>query len=59
MTDDDAGKAIQVRVTFSDDAGNEESLTSYARLSAPPPPPAQQDDDDPAVAVSFGSAARL
>ena len=49
MTDDDAGKAIQVRVTFSDDAGNEESLTSYARLSAPPPPPppAQQDDDDP------------
>ena len=36
MTDDDAGKAIQVRVTFSDDAGNEESLTSYARLSAPP-----------------------
>ena len=36
MTDDDEGKAIQVRVTFSDDAGNEESLTSYARLSAPP-----------------------
>ena len=57
MTDDDEGKAIQVRVTFSDDAGNEESLTSYARLSAPPPPPAQQDDDGPAVAVSFGSAA--
>ena len=57
MTDDDAGKAIQVRVIFSDDAGNEESLTSYAPLSAPPPPPAQQDDDDPAVAVSFGSSA--
>ena len=57
MTDDDEGKAIQVRVTFSDDAGNGESLTSYARLSAPPPPPAQQDDDGPAVAVSFGSAA--
>ena len=36
MTGDDEGKAIQVRVTFSDDAGNEESLTSYARLSAPP-----------------------
>ena len=57
MTDDDAGKAIQVRVTFSDDAGNEESLTSYARLSTPPLPPAQRDDDDPAVVVSFGSAA--
>ena len=57
MTDDDEGKAIKVRVTFSDDAGNEESLTSYARLSAPPLPPAQRDDDGPAVVVSFGSAA--
>ena len=58
MTGDDEGKAIKVRVTFSDDAGNEESLTSYARLSAPPLLPAQQDDDDgPAVVVSFGSAA--
>ena len=36
MTGDDEGKPIQVRVTFSDDAGNEESLTSYARLSGPP-----------------------
>ena len=46
-------------IPFSDDAGNEESLTSYARLSAPPPPPppAQQDDDGPAVVVSFGSSA--
>ena len=34
MTDDDAGKAIQVRVTFSDDAGNEESLTSDAMAVA-------------------------
>ena len=36
MTDDDEGKAIKVRVTFTDDAGNAESLTSDARLSAPP-----------------------
>ena len=59
VTGDDEGKPIQVRVTFTDDAGNAESLTSYARLSAPPPPPppAQQDDDDPAVVVSFGSSA--
>ena len=57
MTGDDEGKAIKVRVTFSDDAGNEEALTSYARLSAPPLPPAQRDDDGPAVVVSFGSAA--
>ena len=36
VTDDDEGKAIKVRVTFTDDAGNEESLTSNAHLSAPP-----------------------
>ena len=36
MTGDDEGKPIQVRVTFTDDAGNAESLTSYAVLSAPP-----------------------
>ena len=36
VTDDDEGKAIKVRVTFTDDAGNGESLTSYAKLSAPP-----------------------
>ena len=35
VTDADEGKAIKVRVTFTDEAGNEESLTSYARLSAP------------------------
>ena len=35
MTDDDEGKAIKVRVTFTDDAGNEESLTSRA-VFAPP-----------------------
>ena len=36
MTGADEGKPIQVRVTFTDDAGNAESLTSYAKLSAPP-----------------------
>ena len=36
MTGEDEGKPIQVRVTFTDDAGNAESLTSYAKLSAPP-----------------------
>ena len=39
----DEGKAIKVRVTFTDDAGNEESLTSAATTAvvsaAPPPPP--------------------
>ena len=36
MTDANEGKAIKVRVTFTDDAGNEESLTSNAVLSSPP-----------------------
>ena len=36
VTGDDEGKPIQVRVTFTDDAGNAESLTSYAKLSVPP-----------------------
>ena len=36
VTGDDEGKPIQVRVTFTDDAGNAESLTSDARLFAPP-----------------------
>ena len=36
VTDADEGKAIMVRVTFTDDAGNDESLTSNALVSAPP-----------------------
>ena len=36
MTDADEGEAIKVRVTFTDDAGNEESLPSNAVLSSPP-----------------------
>ena len=31
---DDEGRPIKVRVTFTDDAGNEETLTSYAVLAA-------------------------
>ena len=34
VTGDDEGKAIQVRVTFTDDAGNAESVTSYAMAVA-------------------------
>ena len=37
VVDADEGQAIKVRVTFTDDAGNEESLTSYAALAAPAP----------------------
>ena len=36
VTGADEGKAIEVRVTFTDDAGNEESLPSNAVFSSPP-----------------------
>ena len=38
---DDEGKAIKVRVSFTDDAGNDEELTSAATgaVAAAPPPP--------------------
>ncbi len=41
VTSDDAGKAIRVRVTFTDDAGNEESLTSFGVIATPALPEAQ------------------
>ena len=37
LTDDDVGKAIRVRVTFTDDSENEESLTSAATDAVAPP----------------------
>ena len=42
LTDDDAGKTIKVRVSFTDDAGNEETLTSAvtAAVAARPNSPA-------------------
>ena len=36
VTDADAGKAIKVRVSFTDDAGNAETLTSNAVVASPP-----------------------
>ena len=41
LADADAGKAIKVRVSFADDAGNDEELTSAATgaVAAAPPPP--------------------
>ena len=41
VTSDDAGKAIMARVAFTDDAGNEESLTSFGVIAAPALPDAQ------------------
>ena len=37
VTAEDEGKALKVRVTFTDDAGNEESLTSSAVIVSPAP----------------------
>ena len=41
LTDAEAGKAIKVRVSFTDDAGNDEQLTSAltGSVAAAPPPP--------------------
>ena len=38
LADADAGKAVKVRVSFTDDAGNEESLTSTATGAVATPP---------------------
>ena len=54
LADADEGKAIKVRVSFTDDAGNEETLTSAATdavSAASPPPP----DNVRAVAMKTGS----
>ena len=40
LADDDAGKAIKVRVSFTDDAGNDEQLTSAATSAVAAAPPA-------------------
>ena len=42
LVTDDVGKAIRVRVSFTDDAGNEETLTSHAATAAVAPTTAQQ-----------------
>ena len=38
LTDSDEGKTVKVTVTFTDDAGNEESVTSAATAAVAPPP---------------------
>ena len=38
MVDDDAGKAIKVRMSFTDDAGNDEQLTSAVTAAVVKPP---------------------
>ena len=50
LADTDEGKAINVRVSFEDDAGNEETLTSAATdavAAAAPPPLTARFEDQP------------
>ena len=49
VTSDDDGKGLRVRVTFTDDAGNEEMLTSNAYLTAPPVQDPSGASDEPAA----------
>ena len=57
LVDDDEGRTIQVRVTFTDDVGNEETLTSAATDAvAPAPPPLTVSLTVAAPATHDGSA---
>ena len=70
VTSYEAGRGIKVRVSFTDDAGHEELLTSYAVAVAMPAPPLTADfpqspyqslshkgaDDRPQVIVEFSRA---
>ena len=47
LTDDDVGKAISVRATFTDNAGNEESLTSEATAEVTARPDSPDTDAPP------------
>ena len=49
VTADDDGNGLRVRVTFTDDAGNRESLTSNAYLTAPPVQDPSGASDEPAA----------
>ena len=52
VTTADEGRGLKVRVSFTDDAGNEESLTSFAVIISPP---LVIPDDEPANTPATGS----
>ena len=55
LSDADVGKTVKVRVSFTDDAGNRESLTSNAYLTAPPvQDPSSASDEPPANSPATG-----
>ena len=56
----DEGKTVKVRVTFTDDAGNEESLTSDATEAVAPTPNSEEEtgDDGPIWSATLVTGAR-
>ena len=59
VTDEDEGKAITVRVTFKDDAGNRESVISNAVVAATALPQTQVPDEPNAPDVSAQDSTSL
>ena len=59
VTSEDEGKAITVRVTFTDDAGNEESVISYAVVAATALPQTRAPDAPGAPDVSAHDSTSL
>ena len=55
LSDSDAGKAVKVKVSFTDDAGHEETLTSAATGAVAAVPPAS----GPAVAIGLSPSASV
>ena len=49
VTAADEGKGFKVRVNFTDDAGNEESVTSYALVASPAPTRTREPANSPAT----------
>ena len=55
LVDGDAGKTIKVRVDFTDNLGNDESLTSAATGAVSPVSSSEQGENDDTVAALSGS----
>ena len=60
LTDSDEGKTVKVRVSFTDDAGNPESLTSDATEAVAPTPNSEEEtgDDGPIWSATLITGAR-
>ena len=57
LTPDDEGKSIKVRVSFTDDGGNEESLTSGATVAVMAAEPEPEPEEPPAQPTGLSGTA--